>query len=232
MQQSRPLLSSLPTKTPRRRARSSNIPSNVPPSRDLIGPPCPLSNLRPVYYAPLFPSLHNPSTWSTSFASSSSSSAETSPSVTANPHPYSLSEFPSSSLSRSPKQQKLFRLKQKLHSEDLEYRLARYRFDNFNQDFWVRMNTQFLESRDRYVATNPNISTQAGGGVDSSGFGRTEDVDLAPFYAQHLARTKKAYQEYNTKLWRMQAKLIGLAVRDVIRRIRWNWAVWWAGGEK
>jgi hypothetical protein len=33
----------------------------IPPSRDLIGPPCPLSNLRPVYYAPLFPSLHSPS---------------------------------------------------------------------------------------------------------------------------------------------------------------------------
>ncbi|GAA5877389.1 hypothetical protein JCM16303_003313 [Sporobolomyces ruberrimus] len=231
MNSTRPLLASLPTKTPRRRVRSPNVPSNIPPARDLIGPPCPLSNLRPVYYSPLFPSLHNPSTWSTSFEEASSSTG-TNPSSSppSNPHPYSLSEFPSSSLSLSPKQQKLSRLKQKLHSEDLEYRLARYRFDNFNQDFWVRMNTLFLESRDRYVSTNPVATDQVGGSAVTQGSG--EDVDLAPFYAEHLARTKKVYQEYNTKLWRMQAKLIGLAMRDVIRRMRWNWAVWRAGGEK
>jgi hypothetical protein len=93
------------------------------------------------------------------------------------------------------------------------------------------MNTQFLESRDRYVASNP-LTIEAGGGGSTATLGTSEDVDLAPFYAQHLARTKKAYQEYNTKLWRMQAKLIGLAVKDVMRRMRWNWAVWWAGGEK
>lgn len=232
MQQSRALLLAIPTKTPRRRVRSPPVLSNLPPSRDLIGPPCPLSNLRPVYYAPLFPSLHNPSTWSTSFASSTPA-ADASTARPANPHPYSLSEFPSSSLSRSPKQQRLFQLKQKLHSQDLEYRLARYRFDNFNQDFWVRMNTQFLESRDRYVASNPTTtSTNPDGVAGTVGLGNTEDVDLAPFYAQHLARTKKAYQEYNTKLWRMQAKLIGLAIRDVFRRARWNCAIWWAGGEK
>ncbi|GAA5932603.1 uncharacterized protein JCM15063_002152 [Sporobolomyces koalae] len=223
MLQTRPLLSALPTKTPRRRVRTPTVQSNLPPARDLIGPPCPLSNLRPVYYAPLFPSLHNPSTWSTSFQAGDTSDSASPP---PNPHPYSLSEFPSSSLSRAPKQQKLSRLKQKLHSEDLEYRLARYRFDSFNQDFWVRINTQFLQSRDRYVAANPVTS----GGGGASGMG--EDVDLAPFYAEHLARTKRMYQQYNTKLWRMQAKLIGLAVRDVFRRMRWNWAVWWAGGEK
>ncbi|GAA5900467.1 uncharacterized protein JCM6883_002853 [Sporobolomyces salmoneus] len=230
MNSSRPLLSSLPTKTPRRRVRASHLPSNVPPSRDLIGPPCPLSNLRPVYYAPLFPSLHNPSTWSTSFASSPSSELTTT--ATSNPHPYSLSEFPSTnSLSHSPRQQKLSRLKQKLHSEDLEYRLARYRFDNFNQDFWVRMNTKFLESRNAYIASLRPSST-SGSSLALQGKPQAGEVDLAPFYALHLARTKKIYQEYNTKLWRMQAKLIGLAVRDVVRRIRWNWAVWWAGGEK
>lgn len=220
MNSTRSLLSSLPAKTPRRRVRPSSY-SNIPPARDLIGPPCPLSNLRPVYYAPLFPSLHNPSTWASSFDPDSPPSP-----ITSNPHPYSLSEFPSSSLSLSPKQQRLSRLKQKLHSEDLEYRLARYRFDNFNQDFWVRMNTQFLQSRDIYVASNPSISTTPG----EAGSGKGEDVDLAPFYAEHLARTKRVYQEYNTKLWRMQAKLIGLAVRDMMRRARWNWAVWFATG--
>ncbi|GAA6013103.1 hypothetical protein JCM11491_005183 [Sporobolomyces phaffii] len=233
MNASRPLLAALPTKTPRRRVRTSHLASNVPPSRDLIGPPCPLSNLRPVYYAPLFPSLHNPSTWSTSFGSPSSASSATGPSSSSapnNPHPYSLSEFPSTALAPSPRQHQLSRLKQRLHSADLEYRLARYRFDHFNQDFWVRMNTEFLASRDRYVALNPPRAP--GGREGSAASASGEDVDLAPFYAEHLARTKKAYQAYNTKLWRMQAKLIGLAMRDVLRRTRWSWAVWWAGGEK
>lgn len=136
------------------------------------------------------------------------------------------------SLSRSPKQQRLSRLKQKLHSEDLEYRLARYRFDNFNQDFWVRMNTQFLESRNRYVASLVEARGGARGSIDQAVEAGTEEVDLAPFYAQHLARTKRVYAEYNTKLWRMQAKLIGLAFKDAVRRTRWTLAVWWAGGEK
>ncbi|GAA5912753.1 hypothetical protein JCM5296_006558 [Sporobolomyces johnsonii] len=233
MNSTRPLVQSA-SRTPRRRLRPTplshdpSLPAPHPPSRDLIGPPCPLSNLRPVYYAPLFPSLHSPSSWSAS--PPSSSPARTSP------HPYSLSEFPSTSLSssRDPAQQRLQRLKHRLHAQDLEWRLTRYRLDAFNQAFWARMNTAFLVARDEYLS-RASSDDDAGGWSDGTGTAArqmTEDVDLAPFYKEHLERTKKEYARYNWELWRMQAGLLWPAVKAAGRRWRWKAAVWRAGGEK
>ncbi|GAA6026728.1 hypothetical protein JCM8097_005818 [Rhodosporidiobolus ruineniae] len=222
------------TKTPRRRLRASSLSHDssaaIPPSRDLIGPPCPLSNLRPVYYAPLFPALH-----------AAASSTPT------NPHPYSLAEFPTTSaLSSSPsssrasaKQQRLQRLQRTLHARDLEWRLTRYRLDAFNQDFWARMNTQFLRARDGYIARQ-EAEAAALHGVDGAAFPPptsaaatpTEDVDLAPFYAEHLAATKKQYADYNAQLWKMQAALLWPAVKAAGRKWRWKYEVWRAGGEQ
>ncbi|GAA5843557.1 hypothetical protein JCM11251_001655 [Rhodosporidiobolus azoricus] len=212
-------------KTPRRRLRPSSTSHDssalIPPSRDLIGPPCPLSNLRPVYYAPLFPSLH--------------SAASSTPS----PHPYSLAEFPttSSASTRSAKKQRLHRVQRELHAQDLEWRLTRYRLDAFNQDFWARTNTQFLHARDAYIARKE--AEAALHGPDGAEFPPatsmaatpTEDVDLAPFYAEHLAATKKQYADYNTQLWKMQAALLWPAVKASLRKWRWKWEVWRAGGE-
>ncbi|KAL8284105.1 hypothetical protein RQP46_004854 [Phenoliferia psychrophenolica] len=123
MKVSSPLL--LPLK-PRRRFSPSASPSLLtPPSVDLIGPPCPLSNLRPTYYAALFPSL------------------PTSPTV---PHPYSLNEFPA-----SPTSARLARVQRQLHAADLEWRLMRYRIDRHDQDFWSKTNTEFLSKRDSFI---------------------------------------------------------------------------------
>ncbi|GAA5865833.1 hypothetical protein JCM8547_005727 [Rhodosporidiobolus lusitaniae] len=216
------------SKTPRRRLRPSShshdSSAHIPPSRDLIGPPCPLSNLRPVYYAPLFPHLH---------AAASSTPLS--------PHPYSLAEFPSSALSSSRssrKQQRLQRIQRELHAQDLEWRLTRYRLDAFNQDFWARTNTQFLQARDAYIARRE--AEAALHGPDGAEFPPatsiaatpTEDVDLAPFYAEHLAATKKQYAAYNTQLWKMQAALLWPAVKASMRKWRWKWEVWRAGGER
>ncbi|CEQ39887.1 SPOSA6832_01471, partial [Sporobolomyces salmonicolor] len=225
----RPLQSA--SRTPRRRlrptplSRDPSLPSAHPPSRDLIGPPCPLSNLRPVYYAPLFPSLHSPSSWSASPPSSS-------PARTTS-HPYSLSEFASTSLSssRDPAQQRLQRLKHQLHAQDLEWRLTRYRLDAFNQAFWARMNTAFLRARDEYLSRGSD-GAEWSDGTGTAAQQMTEDVDLAPFYKEHLERTKKEYASYNWELWRMQAGLLWPAVKAAGRRWRWKAEVWRAGGEK
>ncbi|GAA6000848.1 uncharacterized protein JCM10292_006457 [Rhodotorula paludigena] len=229
-------------KTPRRRlrpsARSHDASTTLlPPSRDLIGPPCPLSNLRPVYYAPLFPSLHSPPP---AFAPSPSASSTTSP------HPYSLSEFPTPRLAPTARQASLQALQLRLAQRDLAWRLHRYRLDAFNQDFWARTNARFLRARDAFLARSDaaHAAREEGrlGGEEGAfppgasravgaGLGETEDVDLAPFYAQHLEATKADYARYNAALWRMQAGLVWPAIKASARKWRWKFAVWRAGGE-
>lgn len=319
MNSSRPLLqattatnaAAAATRTRRRAARAKGDPPDaLPPSRDLIGPPCPLSNLRPVYYAPLFPSLHSPSGWgdlaaaaaATPLPSSLSSSSSlwtaargAAPSPPAppprgglprprKPHPYSLAEFPTlssrsrprtttpttaSSADPDPKLVRLERVRQRLHAQDLEWRWARYRFDAFNQAFWTRMNERFLKGREAYLLAAAAAAASARAdaqGVGSEGRhgGRGTDhqeqaaqssssrpnanpnpnaagvegtqtvaaVDLAPFYAQHLAETKRAYADYNKQLWRFQAGLIWPAVRASVRSWRWRFEMWRAGGAR
>lgn len=197
---------------PRRRHRTpTTAPSSLPPSVDLIGPPCPLSNLRPVYYAPLFPSLHS------------------APSILKNQHPYRLQEFATTSEGWNEQQQRLQQLKRQLHAQDLAWRLTRYRVDQFNQEFWTRTNTAFLRARDQYVAALPRSSSSSSPNSNST---TIPDVDLAPFYAQHLASTKKIYADYNAQVWKLQAALLWPAVKAMARSVKWKWEVWKAGGEQ
>ncbi|KAI5479270.1 inner nuclear membrane protein MAN1 [Pseudohyphozyma bogoriensis] len=193
--------SSLAQVAPRRRLRAS--PTSFP-NVDLIGPPCPLSNLRPVYYAPLFPSLP-PTLPFTSLP-------------TGAPHPYSLSEFPlassSSSLRSDARLARLARVQQELHAKDLEWRLTRYRLDAFNQDFWSRTNADFLREKEKYL-----VEHRSSKGMES-------DVDLAMFYKEHLQRTKKVYAAYNAQLWKMQAALLWPALKAVWRPYKWRWELW------
>ena len=335
------------TRTARAKGDAPDAPGElIPPSRDLIGPPCPLSNLRPVYYAPLFPSLHSPSGWGDLAAAAAAAAAATDGDAAADaaplpslwtaargaaqtaattpapprrrvprprkPHPYSLAEFPtlstttsSSSRPRSsttttaattttttvssdPNLVRLERVRQRLHAQDLEWRWARYRFDAFNQAFWTRMNERFLRGREAYLLaaaasaradaqgvdsegrhgeggggrvtdrrkeggdslssssssssrpnvnpnsnTNPNSNSNSHSNPNSNpGVEGTQAVDLAPFYAQHLAETKRAYADYNKQLWRFQAGLIWPAVRASARSWRWRFEVWRAGGAR
>ncbi|TKA56137.1 hypothetical protein B0A53_01427 [Rhodotorula sp. CCFEE 5036] len=227
----------------------------IPPSRDLIGPPCPLSNLRPVYYAPLFPSLHSPSGWgdlaATAATDANADAAAPLPSLwTAAGGAPPQTSTPAPPLSSDPKLVRLERVRQRLHAQDLEWRWARYRFDAFNQAFWTRMNERFLRGREAYLLAAAATARADAQGIDSEGRhgggGGTDHqqeaaqslssssrpntnpnpnpnagvegtpavtvaaaaVDLAPFYAQHLAETKRAYADYNKQLWRFQAGLI------------------------
>lgn len=169
------------------------------PTVDLIGPPDPLSNLRPIFYAPLFPSLHQSTSSPTGV------------------HPYSLSEFPIPSTKQQLSSQKLEKYKLLLNSEDIEWRLTRYRVDAFNQQFWSKTNTAFLLARDSYILSNPNL-------IDS-----TAEIDLSPFYAQHLASTKYEYAVYNRQLWRLQAGLLWPALKAALRPWKFKYAAWKAG---
>lgn len=158
-----------------------------------------------MYYAPLFPDLHR------------------SPSRPTTSHPYSLAEFPSSTTSTS-SQARLAKVKQQLHADDLAWRLHQYRVDAFNQEFWVRTNTQFLKAKEEWV--NQHAAQQW---AESE---RGEDeLDLSPFYKEHLERTKKEYADYNAQLWRLQASLAWPAMKAAVREWKWRWALWRAGGE-
>lgn len=196
-----------------RRRRPTPLPTTIP-SVDLIGPPCPLSNLRPVYYAPLFPSSHSP------------------PSIKVNHHPYQLQEFgtPSSGAGGGGGGEGLDKLRRQLQAKDLEWRLMRYRLDAFNQQFWSKTNTAFLLARDRYVASLPP-STSPSSSYTTSEQG-VKDIDLSPFYAQHLQQTKQVYAAYNRELWKQQASLIWPSLKALARGFNWRWAVWRAGGER
>lgn len=240
------------TPRPRRRVRppppsststTTTTSSLVPPSRDLIGPPCPLSNLRPVYYAPLFPSLHAGASPSSSLGPPSS-----------RPHPYSLAEFPTTSTTTSsspssasasaalpPGQRaRLESLRRHLAEKDLAWRLTRYRLDAFNQAFWSRQNARFLRARDEFLARHgARAPDEEAGGEEvfppgpSAALrderGGASDVDLAQFYKAYLEETKGEYARYNTQLWRLQGAMLWPALKAVAREWRWRWECWRAG---
>ncbi|TNY20743.1 hypothetical protein DMC30DRAFT_340272, partial [Rhodotorula diobovata] len=228
---------------PRRRVRppppsststTTTTSSLVPPSRDLIGPPCPLSNLRPVYYAPLFPSLHAGASPSSSLGPPSS-----------RPHPYSLAEFPTTSTSSSAslppgRRARLESLRRHLAEKDLAWRLTRYRLDAFNQAFWSRQNARFLRARDEFLARHgARAPDEEAGGEEvfppgpSAALrderGGASDVDLAQFYKAYLEETKGEYARYNTQLWRLQGAMLWPALKAVAREWRWRWECWRAG---
>lgn len=204
-------MSSILAAAPRRRFAPSSVSLTTPPTRDLIGPPCPLSNLRPTYYAPLFPSLP----------------------ATPSPHPYSLSEFPTTSPSLS--SLRLARVQRQLHAADLEWRLMRYRLDRHDQQFWAATNALFLTRRYEFVRAQ-----LAARGIESAGPGeagevgeREEDkVDLADFYLDHLNLTRADYARYNKELWKMQAGLLWPSLKAATRRWRWEWELWRAGEKR
>ncbi|KAM0756450.1 hypothetical protein T439DRAFT_30060 [Meredithblackwellia eburnea MCA 4105] len=193
---------------PRRRYKNPLQTLSKSPELDLIGPPCPLSNIRPTYYAPLFPSL----------PTSSSSNTSTT-------HPYSLAEFP---ISASPASARLQRVQQQLHAADLEWRLMRYRLDRHDAEFWSRMNTKFLKGRHDF-AEKELERIASGEPASRDGHGEEGEIDFAPFYKRHLDATRKEYAKYNRELWSMQASLLWPSLKAATRKWRWKWELWRAG---
>ncbi|KAM0792134.1 hypothetical protein ACM66B_004834 [Microbotryomycetes sp. NB124-2] len=199
-----------PTTRLLRRLRAARAPAaqQDAPAQDLVGPPCPLSNLRPVFYAPLFPTAQR-------------TTAATPDRQPGKVHPYRVEEFranPAAAQASAAKERRLQLVQQRFDAADLEWRLTRYRIDRFNQDFWSRTNALFLQQRDDFV--------RAALAAAPPSEPATAQVDLAPFYAQHLKHTKQAYAAYNKQLWRMQLSTMLPAAKAALRRWQWRWELW------
>lgn len=136
-----------------RRSNSRVLAHLLAQEQDLVGPPDPLTNLRPVYYAPRF----------TSPAPVSS---------TKKLHPYQLDEFGTANLHRSSTtsismqkgkqrevdisqnskaiaaREKLENLRRRFEAEDLEWRLQRRRLDQISHEHWARSNLAFTAAKE------------------------------------------------------------------------------------
>lgn len=137
---------------------------------DLVGPPDPLTHLRPVYYAPRFTAPAPTTTtrklhpYSLDEFSTPIPSPRASPRVTSSstdPGAKAISPKPSllSALTglltnsrRTSKQQfaptRLEKLRQQFEAEDLAWRLSRRRLDQISHEHWARSNAAFTALRE------------------------------------------------------------------------------------
>lgn len=214
---------------PRRKRAPRTLSSR--PGADLVGPPDPVSNLRPVIYGSAFTAVEAESS-STQQAASTSNHA---PQLARQEvhHPYSTSEFTttpsaSSSLSSSipssrsralrPPSPYYLSLLSRLESLELTHHLLRSRSDKFSQRFWSDNNRRYTAALDAYRKQHQPEGTGTGG---------DEAVLLAPFYSAWLDANAKRYRAYNERLWRMTRADLGPAIRYEGMR-RWVRCVgWW-----
>ncbi|UZJ56689.1 hypothetical protein CBS101457_006009 [Exobasidium rhododendri] len=143
--------SSTAANSPLQSSRSRRKQSNVEVGKvDLVGPPDPISNIRPMFYAPV------PSYSTTSASSSQSPGITTSRYAKATPHPYSLSEF--SQLSRSNKglssskfgsrvvqnyRNYVDTISSEVEEAEMKLRLSKLTNDTITQRFWRDNNIRF-----------------------------------------------------------------------------------------
>ncbi|GAC97448.1 hypothetical protein PHSY_005034 [Pseudozyma hubeiensis SY62] len=191
--------SSSAARSPRRSARFASRPG-----ADMVGPPDPISNLRPVRYGSAFEEV------------SSSSSSSPSSQALAMSHPYSLQEFTTSgdswSPSRNARTPSLYfeRLLSKLEEAELAHKLRMARADNFNQRFWQDNNTRFIQALSEFrsrtgsskaVATLPKAVQEVNQATQDSELDLDSD-SLATFYSAWLKANSARHRAYNRQLWR------------------------------
>ncbi|SNX83822.1 uncharacterized protein MEPE_02530 [Melanopsichium pennsylvanicum] len=195
------------------------------PGADMVGPPDPISNLRPVRYGSAFEES----------SSSSPSSAESSSAAALSmSHPYSLHEFTTSGDStfggwsgsahnrRSSESPSLYfeRLLAKLEEAELAHKLRMARADNFNQRFWQDNNARFIQALSEFrsrtgsskaVATLPSARSADGNkekvASSQKHDGQESELDLdsdslATFYSAWLKANAARHRAYNRQLWR------------------------------
>ncbi|EPQ58277.1 hypothetical protein GLOTRDRAFT_72537 [Gloeophyllum trabeum ATCC 11539] len=100
-------------------------------ARDLVGPPDPVSNLRPVYYDDPLPAPE----------------AKPRPRLR---HPYSLREFSDPDVSTA---------EPSIHDLELQYKLLRQQTDAFNHAFWTDSNLRFESAKATILQSLPSSST-------------------------------------------------------------------------
>lgn len=205
----------------RRRGRTARLAPR--PGSDMVGPPDPLSNLRPVRYGSAF---------ETGSASTSSSPPGTEPNSA--PHPYSLSEFRTNTRDGAKGTGKGYSayyrsLLDRLEAAELAHRLRRTRADAFNERFWRDNNARFRTDLDSYRSARA-LALGDGGTEGSSSVKdvrgdkvTSPDADGdAPFYSAWLRANSARHRAYNAALWsRTFADLMPAARYEVLR--------WWTG---
>lgn len=185
-------------------------------SHDIVGPPSPRSNLRPIQYAPLFstsPILPEASPSSTQSSTSSSS------------HPYSLNEFNTQS---TPLPSSLTELRNKLHLEDLEWINFRKRIDKMNETFWAHQSTDFesLEEAEKQRVLASIESSQTLGSSLSVDQQQLVNSALDRFYKSWLLNEEARFKAYNLAWWKAQPELLRGSWRAQKRVWRWKLACW------
>ncbi|WFD43727.1 hypothetical protein MPSI1_002391 [Malassezia psittaci] len=148
-----------------------------------IGPPDPLSNLRPVVFG-------------VSENGGENSSEKHIPPRTS--HPYSLTEFslPATRNSQGVLAQYVYRCFDRLEAAQLQTRLQTMWLDQFNQRFWIDNNTRFQRARQEYEAAL-NLEVE-----------HASLEQVAPFYRAWLATNAARLRNYNHALWAGTARVI------------------------
>ncbi|SPC66062.1 uncharacterized protein UHOD_04541 [Ustilago sp. UG-2017b] len=194
------------------------------PGADMVGPPDPISNLRPIRYGSAFEEASSDTSSLAAHASGSSAALSMS-------HPYSLHEFTTSgdsslgwsgtahSRRRGAKAPSLYfeRLLAKLEEAELAHKLRMARADNFNQRFWQDNNDRFIRALSEFrsrtgsskaVATLPAASSANGNeaAATSQQQGQESELDLdsdslATFYSAWLKANAARHRAYNRQLW-------------------------------
>ncbi|CAO1635954.1 unnamed protein product [Parajaminaea phylloscopi] len=148
------------------RARTSKRLS-VQPGADLVGPPDPTSNLRPVIYGSAFEEVAGQSraderdAWMSRTVAPSSFTVQQPPFQSLSSSPYSTSEFTLSSSSAAakggwsgnpvaPTSAYYLSLLDRLEVAELDHHLRRSRSDRFSQAFWADNNRRYTEALSKY----------------------------------------------------------------------------------
>jgi hypothetical protein len=233
-----------PSPSPRQRTRSRDSQRNTSDVNlgkvDLVGPPDPLSNIRPMFYAPIASS------------SSSSSIRATQPL----PHPYSLDEFSQTKRGggRSGKgasssrmglgffkgyRDYVDRVSQRVEEEEMKLRVSKMSTDTITQRFWKDNNLRFNRDLDnwreeshRRVAALPDGVMNEENAVAATGSTATStstrsleaaeemSKDESAFYANWLQANGKRNRSYNVLVWKQAWEQVRLGARVAYLR---NW---------
>lgn len=195
--------------------------------QDLVGPPDPLTNLRPVYYAPRF----------TSPAPVNS---------TKKLHPYQLDEFGSSNLpftsanlQASGKQrnatetssklnasrEKLENLRRRFEAEDLAWRLQRRRLDQISHEHWARSNLAFIAAKEEAEAKARMSSI-------SPSKNQYDPYVMEEFHRSWVENRAPYFEAYQRDWIAGIFSHLKPAMRAVYRDWRWKFELWRNGLSK
>ncbi|CBQ73274.1 conserved hypothetical protein [Sporisorium reilianum SRZ2] len=196
--------------SPRPSRRSARFTAR--PGADMVGPPDPISNLRPIRYGSAF---EEAASSSSSSASSQPSSATSQSAALSMSHPYSLHEFTTSgdssyggwSRSTHRNRPSLYfeRLLSKLEEAELAHKLRMARADSFNQRFWQDNNARFIQAlsefRSRTGSSKAVATLKTGAKAEQDSELDLDSDSLATFYSAWLKANAARHRAYNRQLW-------------------------------